>query len=637
MALTPEQIYNLHKSYADQFSAMAMSGLQAAYAALSDSSVYTYNPPHLQITAPNFGTPKGVSNLPPLPIMQNIPAPPPMWAVREPANPDYGAAPEKGYEKQPTFELTAKPQQGVPVWNVEAPDIDYDVQIPYAPTYLTMPSMTLLPINIPSPPKLDVPNFVGTRPPDINPVDPNMIVNRYLQEQQSHRAMLTSFVTNNVDTFLARYAPEYAALRVRINNQLLAYTDPVNGGGAGVPATIESAIYARATTRINAEYQSAVEAASDLMAKRGWTIPGGATIGAMDEARLKMGDAMVGSATDIAVKNVELEQKQFQFMYTNAKDIETKMLEVISSWMKIALEIDAQAIESAKQIVAAYLGAYNVQVMVYKAMWDGYQAEASVYKSRIDALMAQASLYKAQVEGEMAKATANKAQADVISAIANANQSIAMAYKTTIEAQMAPLEVEKLRLQEYEARGKVFISEVQAWEAAYRGYVAEIEGETAKQKAWAEQINAYKTEVDAWKAKVDAYGSQIQATSEYNKAHTAQLEAQVRIWTTQADQQIKLYDSLLTGYKYGSDVQIKQAEIEIEYWKAQSGLIMNQWSVSLQQTTEFAREQMNLFRGQMEAAINAGNGLANTAGISGHMAGAAMTGLTSFAGNLVSG
>lgn len=44
---------------------------------------------------------------------------------------------------------------------------------------------------------------------------------------------------------------------------------------------------------------------------------------------------------------------------------------------------------------------------------------------------------------------------------------------------------------------------------------------------------------------------------------------------------------------------------------------------------------MNLFRGQMEAAIQAGNGLAMAANVAGNLAGGAMTGLSTFAGNLV--
>jgi hypothetical protein len=45
---------------------------------------------------------------------------------------------------------------------------------------------------------------------------------------------------------------------------------------------------------------------------------------------------------------------------------------------------------------------------------------------------------------------------------------------------------------------------------------------------------------------------------------------------------------------------------------------------------------MNLFRGQMEAAINAANGLAHAAQVAGNLAGGAMQGLTAFAGILES-
>ena len=112
-------------------------------------------------------------------------------------------------------------------------------------------------------------------------------------------------------------------------------------------------------------------------------------------------------------------------------------------------------------------------------------------------------------------------------------------------------------------------------------------------------------------------------------------ESSIKVWSAQTDQAIKVYESLTAAYKYKSDVVIKQAEIDVEYWKANTSVVMQQWSTALQQTFEFAREQMNLFRGQMEAAVQAGNGLAQAANVAGNLAGGAMTGLTSFAGTVV--
>jgi hypothetical protein len=110
----------------------------------------------------------------------------------------------------------------------------------------------------------------------------------------------------------------------------------------------------------------------------------------------------------------------------------------------------------------------------------------------------------------------------------------------------------------------------------------------------------------------------------------------LRVYATEADIAIKPYEGLTQQYVAESNAAIKQADIEVEYWRTTASLVMQDWNVAVQQMFEYAREQMNLFRGQMEAAISAGNGLAHAAQVAGSLAGSAMAGLTSFAGNLVS-
>ena len=99
-----------------------------------------------------------------------------------------------------------------------------------------------------------------------------------------------------------------------------------------------------------------------------------------------MGDAMVKSSTDIATKNLELEQQNFQFMLKLGEALEEKLLDVVTQYLKLALDMNAQAIASAKEIVATYINAYNLTVVVYKALWEGYQADAEVFKAKIAAL-----------------------------------------------------------------------------------------------------------------------------------------------------------------------------------------------------------------------------------------------------------
>ena len=77
-------------------------------------------------------------------------------------------------------------------------------------------------------------------------------------------------------------------------------------------------------------------------------------------------------------------------------------------------------------------------------------------------------------------------------------------------------------------------------------------------------------------------------------------------------------------------------DIEVEFWRTKANLIFQEYNAALNQTFEYAREQMALFRGQLEAGINAAHGLTQAANVAGNLAGSAMSGLSSFAGNIVS-
>jgi hypothetical protein len=73
----------------------------------------------------------------------------------------------------------------------------------------------------------------------------------------------------------------------------------------------------------------------------------------------------------------------------------------------------------------------------------------------------------------------------------------------------------------------------------------------------------------------------------------------------------------------------------IEYWRTKANMIFTEYNANLNQTFEFAREQMNLFLAQLNAGITASQGLVQAANVAGNLAGSAMQGLSSFAGNIV--
>lgn len=635
--MTPEEILQIHKDYADQFASLAQSGLLGAFNALSSSGIFDYTPAGIVIKMPDVGTPNPVGALPALPKDPEIPDIGDLLEFRDLPNDTTLPAPTPGYGGVPTYTEPPTPPQ-IHDFVATAPADPSNPTMPALPPYLPLPS-AVLPypaVDIPDAPVLTMPVFEGQRPDDIAMPDPATIVANYRTEQNDHRNMLPAFMQAQVDAMISKYAPEFNTLRSRINDAITSYTHPTTGGGIGIPASAEGAIMARAGDRASQEFQRALDTTAETLAKKGYTIPPGALLGAMRAARTAMGDSMVKASTDVALKNVELEQQNFQFMLKLGAQLEEKMLDLVVGFSKIALEIDAQSISSAKEIVAAYIGAYNVQALIYRAMWEGYQADASVFRTKIEALESQVRVYEAEIKAELAKVEVNQSVVNVLRAVADVNQALANTYKVQVEAAMAPLEVARIRTAIFEAKARAYGAEVNAYEARWRGFAAQVEGQLGQFKAYESQVNGYVAQVNGYRSTVEAYAAKVNAAAETNKAIASHNESVVRTFTAQADAAIKVFEGQVAGFSAESNAIVKQAEIEVEYWRTKANFIFQEFNVSVQQMFEFAREQMNLFRGQMEAAINAANGLAHASQVAGNLAGQAMGGLTSFAGILES-
>lgn len=635
MTIRPEDIYNIHKQYADEFAQLTQGGLIAAFNALSNSGIYNYTPTGISIKFPNYGAPKDVTGQ--LPEPPTSPEPTELGPLKsdflQTPNPNYGSPPANTVGSGPTYVAPVTPNGTPPTLTVSPPPDPTNPTLPTAPTYLTLPALDLPydTIDIPTAPIITDPVFDGRRPDDISVPDAATLITKYETEQQGHRNMLPAFARETAQAFVTSFVPEYAAVRAKINNAISGYT-----GGVGIPEQIEGAIMARAGDRASQEFQKALDTAAETMSKRGFSLPPGALQAVLSQSRAAMGDALVRSSTEVATKNLELEQQNFQFMLKLGEALEEKVLDVSTQYLALSLKMDEQAIASAKEIVATYLGAYNLQVLVYKSLWDGYQAAAEVYKARIAANESLVRVYEAEIKAELAKTEVNKAHVEVLQVVAATNTAIVNAYKAQIDAALAPLEVAKVRLALYEARVRAYASETSAFEARWRAYSAQVEGALAPFKAYEARAQAYTAQSQAYRAQVEGYSAQVQAAAEGNKAISVYNDAILRKYTSEVDAKLKEFDKLIAAYSAESSVVVKQAEIEVEYWRTQANLIFQEFNSALNQSFEYAREQMALYQGQLSAAVNAANGLAQAANVAGSLAGSAMSGLSAIGGTFVS-
>ena len=637
--LTPEALLEIHKGYADEFTSLASSGLLAAFAQLANSGMFDYTPTAISINMPTFGRPNTNIDTPLPPDSPEMPELGPLKNLTELPNIDPGPVPNvpSSLTNIPAYNAPAVPSTSPPTLGVSPPLMPAAPNMPAPPTYIPI-GVLQLPypnITLPEAPVITMPAFEGKRPADITVPDPETMVSIYKAELAANRVAIPQYVRDNADILLAKYAPEYHTIRAQINSLIIGYTNPTTGGGAGIPAHIETAIMTRARGRNAEETLAALDAATSQLGKAGYSMPPLSLQGVIRDVTAKLGDANVRASTDVAIKNLEMEQKHMEFMVKLGADFEMKVLETLTNWLELALKMDQQALAVAKEILAAYLGAYNLQVMVYKALWEGYATDAAVYKTRIEAVEAQIRVYEAALKAELAKLEINKQTVEILTACVNMNKVLAETYKAQIEAAMAPLEIAKLQNQIYETQVRAYAAEVQAYEAMWKAYTAQVEGELGQYKAYTAQAEVYTAQMRGYTARVESLNAQLNAKVEYNKGIGQHNNVVLEEFSKKSDVQLKIFERNISAYDVESKVAIQQTNIELEYWRTTSNLIFQEFNVATQQVFEYAREQMNLFRGQMEAAIQAGNGLAMAANVAGNLAGGAMTGLSTFAGNLV--
>ena len=692
MALTPEEVFYIHKQYADQFAGLTQSGLGSAFNALAYGGLYGYSPAKIDITFPDVGEPKDKE--------PGEPSPKPMKEPVEIGDKKYDLVRSEKFEPIPTLKVGAaatggsgitgvlvasssvsmggasgtsvgiggrptrwmgnppewveplpKPSINAPEKKIVAPTVNLQVTSPHGaftsnggiitgrialpdePTYMPYPNLVLPypTLRLPTKPPITTPVFEGVRPATLTPIDGEALVAKYTTEQQDHRTMLPAFAQETAVAFIDAFAPEYNDIRIKINKIIANYE-----GGTGVPANIEGAIMARANDRASQEFTKAVNTAAENISKRGFTLPPGALQAVLTQSRMMMGDAIVRSSTEVATKNLELEQQNFQFMLKLGEALEEKILDVTTQYLALSIKMDEQSIASAKELVAINIGAYNLMVLVYKAMLDGYQTDAEVLKARIAANESLVKLFGEEIKAELAKNEINTSTVALFKAMVDINAGFSAEYKAKLEAALAPVEIMKLQLGMFESQIRGYTAEVGAYEAQWRAYASRLESSMTPLKVYEEKVRVFGQEVAAFKAEIDGYSAQAQAAADTNKAYAQHNAAMIESYGSEISYPMKVKDHEMAVWTTTEAKLLKDAELEIEYWRTKANMIFTEYNANLNQTFEFAREQMHLFLGRMQAGVTANQGLVQAAQVAGNLAGSAMQGLSSFAGNIVS-
>lgn len=485
----------------------------------------------------------------------------------------------------PTVTLPRTPTE-IAEFAATLPEINTDLVFPEPPAELVSPSFgppTLNERTEPIAPTITLPGFEAVMPVDTTEAPTDLeatLKGAYLDISPQMIATLES----QLDAMLVKINPQYHTQMAAIEAQLTRYLE----GGTGFTPAVENAIYERARDKNNAEARRVVDGAFKDAADRGFTIPPGAAIAAMRQSRQAAADNNARAATEIVIKQAEIEQANLQFAVTTSAALRNTVLNAAVSYHGNLVNLNGQALEYAKNVLNAIVETYNIAVKAFNLKLDAYRAEGAVYETRLKASMASIELYQAEIKSLEAMTNVDRAKVDIYRARIDSLNALAATYRSQIEVVLGQAQLEKTKLDLFGAQVQAYEATVRSKSAEWQGYVAALEGETSKVKVFGAQVDAYKGQVDGYRAVIDAQTERVRAAAITNQARAANHSAALAGYTAVvnargevARTQIENQRQKILAFQAEIGAQSTNAQIRAGYYKVTAEAAMSNADLQL--------------------------------------------------------
>jgi len=626
--MTPDEIYNMARSYADSIQSQATSAITTTLNSIANTAIgggiglieYEDLEPFKKTDLEQF---PGVN-----PIDLNLPQEPNTnVAYQGISKIEYDLIPEFNIPA-PTFIEPQKPSQ-LAEFNQVAPSIKTEFDFPEIPDQLQnplLPDITLTDHVVPEKPELLTPNvdleaplFSEARPDDLRSV---------VESSYSGYAIgLVSFVNGYVDAQLVKINPEYHAQMGKLEAQLTKYLE----GGTGLNPEVEDAIYSRSRGKADAESRRVRDQALNDAATRGFTLPTGALMSAIQQARQAGADNNARAATEIAVAQAEMEQKNIQFAVTTSSALRSTVINAMLSYMQNLIQINGQATDLAKTVLNAVIEGYNLLLKYFGARLDAFKAQTALAELKLKAVGVKLDLYRGELSALETMVNVDKSKVDIYRAKVEALSSLANLYKSQIEAVLGRASLEKLKLDLFRSQVEAHSQQVQAKNSEWQGFTAQINGQQAAAGLYSAQVQGYGQRVQAFKTEIDAQAEVVRAQVATNQAAADQVKTAASVYqsivqarSTEAGVKTELEKLKLSSYSESLKSQVTAAQLSMDYYKTKTSVALSVLSERVKNSAVNKNSEIE----KMKALGTVGVAGAN---ILGSLAGSAMAGMNMLA------
>ena len=508
-----------------------------------------------------------------------------------------------------------------------SPSLNINLAFPTAPNFIEPLTPTFLDHALPVKGDTSVEKFNAVAPSDI-PTAPTDYAARYKINYKDNAVSAAAMASDIVDEQLAKINPQYSAQMAAIESQLTKYLL----GGTGLNTQVEDAIYSRAREKMDVEAKRVQDAAFADAAARGFTLPTGALYSALARARQDAANNNAKSATDIAVAQAEMEQKNLQFAVTTSAALRKSMLDSTMSYMGSFVAINGQALQFAKNMLDADIEVYNAAVKMFGIRMEQYKTEATVYELKSRIALNAVEIYKAEIQAFSAVLGADKNKIEIYRGLIEAQSLSASLYKTKVEAIVSKASLEKIKVDLYQGQIQAYSATVQGKNAELEVYKAKLEGDLYKYKNFEAQVKVFESQTNAYKARLDGDIAKAKGIAENNdsiaKGYNAKLsgyEALVRGRTAELSGKVEVQKSKLTAFQGELQAALANAQNALASFKVQADVNLENAKGNLQAAVQkktsgaaaFASAAqvhghiLEMYSGPAKAAASAMNGLAS--------------------------
>lgn len=622
--MTVETLISDARSYSSNVLGDATVALEAAAAAIT-SIGYTIVVPN-DVAMPNAPDLGDTITAPTLAdIALDLPtAPASSYVFQDISDIEAGEAPVLS-GAAPELILPDKPA-GLGDFAIAQPTVNLSVTFPSAPSLITPLEPTLLERAEPDKPLVTLPIFGATLPTGV-PDAPTDLADDLRSAYADAAPQFMNVVNSLVDVELAKVNPRFHDQMAALETQLDRYL----AGGTGLAPAVEDAIYSRARGKNDAEARRVRDQALSDAAGRGFTLPTGALMSAVQQARQAGADNNARAAAEIVVMQAEMEQKNLQFAVTTSAGLRTAMVSAMMSYMQNLTSINGQALDYAKSILMALVETYNTQVRVFEARLEAYKAEAAVHETLIRAALATVEVYKAEISALQAMTQVDMARVDIYKARIDSMTALTSMYKTQVDAAVSKASLEKLKIDLFQAQVQAFGAQVQAKNSEWQGYVAAVNGEEAKARMFGAQVQGYQAQVQGYAATIAAKSEVVRSQALTNDARAKQYVAEVGAYQAVvsakgevARTKLENQRQEILAFQAETSAQVANFQVRSEYYKATAQIGIENARLSVQSLLASAANMRQYGESVARVAVS-------SAEVYGGLAGAAVAGMNTLA------